>query len=250
MRMHMPALVRTMATISVVWVAAAQPAHGQFGLPIPGLGGGIVFDPTNFARNVLHYERRLEQIKMQQQQLEAQLNAMLKLRNPNWRDIQLVLARIETIMREGEALAYNLRTIDAEFQRTFPGTEVYRDYPVEETTQAARTLATLRGALNASRESDAAVPAGLARLEAMKRQMGEVKGHEQALELNGTIGMYSAEELTLLRQALAAQTNVQAIYFANRVNAESQAEATVRANLAAMSAPGPRYPGLSLQVTP
>lgn len=235
--------------IALLSLAAPSAAHAQFGF-IPGLGGGIVFDPTNFARNVLHYRRRIEQMQMQRQALEAQLTALLKLQSPNWRDIQLVLARIQTIVREGEALAYNLQTIDAEFQQTFPGTEVYLDYPTEETTQATRTLATLRGALNGARESDAAVPAGLARLEGMKRQMAQVKGHEQALELNGTIGMYSAEELTLLRQALVSQTNVEAVYFANRVNAESQAEATVRANLAAMGMPGPRYPGLSLQVAP
>ncbi len=233
------------AVAALLWAGLPSQAHAQF------FGfGGVVLDPSNLARNVLHYERRLEQIAMQKQQLEAQLAALRKLRDPSWRDIGTVLARIETLVREGEALAYNLATIDAEFQQLFPGIEVYGDYPAEQGVQAARTLATLRGALGATREATAALPGGVARLQAMKRQMAELQGHEQALELNGTIGMYSAEELTMLRQALAAQTNIQAVYFANRVNAESQAETTVRTNLAAMSAPGPRYPGFSLQVTP
>ena len=84
----------------------------------------------------------------------------------------------------------------------------------------------------------------------MKRQLATIQGHEEALELNGTIGVYSAEELTLLRHALEGQTNVEAVYFANRVNAEAQAETTVRANLEAMSQPGAPFPAISLRVTP
>src|SRR2546427_9761022 len=84
----------------------------------------------------------------------------------------------------------------------------------------------------------------------MKRQLGSIQGHEEALELNGTIGMYSAEELTLLRQAVSALTNVQAVYYADQVNAQAQEAATMRERLAAMSAPGPRYSPISLRVTP
>jgi hypothetical protein len=77
-----------------------------------------------------------------------------------------------------------------------------------------------------------------------------VQGHEAALELDGTIGMYSAEELTLLRQAVAALTNVQAVYNANQVNGQAQEGATIQAELTAMSAPGPTYAPQSLRVTP
>lgn len=242
------ALLRRAVITGVVLGVVAGPAQAQFG--IPGLGGGIVFDPTNLARNVLHYERRLEQIAMQQRQLEQQLVAMQKLQNPNWRGIQAVLGQMEGLMEQGQALAFTLRAIDAEFQRTFPGAQVFRDYPIEQTTQAMRTLATIRGVLDAAEQSARDLPVGLARLEGMKRQLGTIRGHEEALELNGTIGVYSAEELTLLRRTLEAQTNIEAVYFANRVNAETQAETTVRANLEAMSQPGIRFPGISLQVTP
>ena len=153
--------LHTAAVAILLWAGLPSQAHAQF------FGfGGVVLDPSNLARNVLHYERRLEQIAMQKQQLEAQLAALRKLRDPSWRDIGTVLARIETLVREGEALAYNLATIDAEFQRLFPGTEVYADYPTEQGIQAARTLATLRGALGATREANAALPGGVARLQA------------------------------------------------------------------------------------
>jgi type IV secretion system protein TrbJ len=226
---------------------APQFATAQFGL----LGSGIVFDPSNFARNVLHYARRLEQLNLQRQQFQAQLFAMRKLKSPTWREIRGTLTQMNTAMQAGQALAYSGPRIDQDFQRTFPGTTVFRNYPAEAATQASRTLATLRGALNATNFTAREAPASVARLDAIKRQLASVTGHEEALELNGTIGMYSAEELTLLRQAVAALTNVQAVYYADQVNAQAQEATTVRARLQAMSAPAPRrYEPVSLRVNP
>lgn len=240
---------RLLAACTVVAVASVltpAPAQAQFGL----FGSGIVFDPSNFARNVLHYKRRIEQMNWQRQQLQQQVAAMRKLRNPNWRQINATLAHIDALMQQGQALAYSLRAIDAEFQRTFPGVQVFRNYHAEERMQAVRTLATMRAALNAANRAAREFPTSVARLEGMKRQMASIRGHEEALELNGTIGMYAAEELTLLRQSISALTNVQAVYYADQVNAEAQETATIRARLAAMSAPGPRYAPISLRVTP
>ena len=96
--------------------------------------------------------RRLEQEAMQSEQLAQQVLAMRKLANPSWRDITRTLAQMDALMQQGQALAYNLNSIDAAFQQTFPGTQVYRNYPTDAQTQSARTLATLRGALDAANE--------------------------------------------------------------------------------------------------
>jgi len=52
---------------------------------------------------------------------------------------------------------------------------VFRNYPAERQTQAVRTLATLRGALNAANRAARDVPTSVARLDAMKRQLGTVQ---------------------------------------------------------------------------
>ena len=252
MTCSLPFRSRRSARLLVALLAAAGfvftpcVAQAQFSL----FGSGIVFDPSNFARNVLHYSRRIEQMNLQRQQLQQQIIAMRKLRNPNWRQINAALSQVDALMQQGQALAYSLRAIDAEFQRTFPGVKVFKDYPAEQRTQAIRTLATMRGALNAANRAAQEFPTSIARLEAMKRQFGTVQGHEEAIELTGTIGMYSAEELTMLRQAVSGLTNVQAVYYANQVNAEAQRQATFRARLTDMSAPGPRHALVSLRVSP
>ena len=218
-------------------------AHAQF-------GSGIVFDPSNLPRNNLHYKRRLEQMDLQRQALQQQVAAMRKLKNPNWRQINTALSQMDVLMQQGQSLAYSLRAIDAEFQRTFPGAKAFKDYPTEERNQATRTLATMRGALNAANRAAQEFPTSVARLDAIKRQFGTIQGHEQALELSGTIDMYSAEELTMLRQAVSGLTNVQAVYYADQINAGAQRQATFRARLTAMSAPGPKYAPISLRITP
>ena len=60
--------------------------------------------------------------------------------------------------------------------------------------------------------------------------------------------MFSAEELVLLRQALASQTNMQAVYYAQRVNAEAQAAENARAVYAAMAGGAVQRPVVSLRV--
>lgn len=217
-------------------------SHAQF--------TAVVFDPTNFARNVMHYTARLQQMSMQVQQLQQQIVAMRKLGSPSWRQINATLAQADALMQQGQSLAYSLSAIDAEFQKTFPGVQVFQNYLADETTQATRTLATMRGALNAVNRAAQDFPTSVARLQAMKQQLGSIQGHEQALELNGTIGMYSAEELTMLHRAISALTNVQAVYYADQVNSEAQRQATFRARLASMSAPGPAYTPMTLTVTP
>ena len=48
---------------------------------------------------------------------------------------------------------------------------------------------------------------------------------KQAAELEGLLGLHTAQELTLLRQQLTAQANAQAISLANTVNRDLQASA-------------------------
>ena len=65
--------------------------------------------------------------------------------------------------------------------------------------------------------------------------MGTIQGHEAALELQNSVTVFTAEEVMLLRQALMAQTSMQAVYYADRVNSESQQAATIDARLNGLS---------------
>jgi P-type conjugative transfer protein TrbJ len=231
------------ASVVVLLLSVApRSAHAQFGL------GGVVFDPKNLAQAVALYNRVAEQLAAQRQQLAAQLTAMQKLAAPPWRDITATMTQIDALARQSQAIAYNLQNVDALFRTTFPGTAATTAYPTTEADQVVRTLATLRGAVNAAQRTAAALPDGVQHLEAVKQQFRTVQGHEQALELNGTVGVYSAEQLTMMSQQLAALTNAQAITAAQALNARAQVTANARAFWTAMGTIPASRPGFSFRV--
>jgi len=227
--------------LSLLFLAPHESASAQ-------LGSGIVFDPTNFARNVLHYARRLEQMDLQRQQLEQQLAAMRKLPNPPWRDISQTVGQLNALMADGRALSYQLANLDQQFRATFPVDQSFRDWPTERRAQAQRTVATMGAVLAGARAQAQVFNDGLGRIAQIKAQVGTVPGHEAALELQNTATVFTAEELMLLRQALMAQTSMQAVYYADRVNTESQQAATIDDRLTGLSAPAHRSQPISLRV--
>ncbi len=238
-------LLRTALPLALI-LFAAPAAQAQFGI----FGGGIVFDPSNFARNVLHYARRLEQIAMQKRQLQQQLIAMRKLPNPPWRDIRQTIAQLDGLMADGRAIGYRLQNLTQQFQATFPVDRVFKDWPTERRAQAERTVATMGAVLAGARAQAQLFNDGLGRLTDMKGRVATVQGQEGALELQNTATVFSAEELMLMRQALMAQNSMQAVYYANRINAEAQQAATIDDRLAALSVPASRSRPVSLRVTP
>lgn len=206
------------------------PAQAQFGL-------SVVYDPRSLAQSVLLYKRAYQQLVAAQKQLAAQVTALQKLRNPQWRTLSGVVTQAGTLMRNTTALGYGLATLDADFTRTFPGNQRMTNAAQQLPTQATRTLETLRAVLNATHANAQTIPAGITQLQQMKQQLTTIQGHEQALELASTISVYTAEELTLLRQQLMAATNAQAVFAAQQVNAQAQGRANEHAFLHWLATP-------------
>jgi P-type conjugative transfer protein TrbJ len=221
-------------------IAVATPARAQW----------TVYDPANYAENVLHYTHQLLQINYQVQQLQAQLKAMLKLPHAPWRDVIGPLGGMAALMGGTQTLGYAAPGVGSTFATLFPVSRPVADWPVEQQTRTQRAVDVLRAALLATAQQQQAVAPGEQVIQRMKVLNAGVEGHEQALELENTAAVYSAEELMLLRQAAMAQTNIQAVYYAAQLNAESQRDVTARAVLDQLSAPPPPVADISLRVGP
>jgi P-type conjugative transfer protein TrbJ len=150
---------------------------------------------------------------------------MRKLGNPGWRTIAATLAQVDALTQQGIAIWYSLQSVDAEFQTTFPGWQLSSTMPADIRRQQERTLATLRSAVNAANITSRQLATANARLLGMKGLVGSINSAQAAAELTASVGVHSAEELTLLRQQLVAQGNAEAVYLANQVNRETQAAA-------------------------
>jgi P-type conjugative transfer protein TrbJ len=202
-----------------------------------------VYDPLNYAENVLHYTHQLLQIKYQ-------LQALTKLRLAPWRDITGPMGEIGSLMGQRGALGYAAPNVGATFQNLFPVTRLVTDWPREQMARAQSAVSVLQAALVSTARQQDPVDAGQAALQRMKALNGSVDGHEQALELQNTAAVFNAEELMLLRQAAMAQTNIQAVYYADRLNAEAQRDETARDALDQLSKQPPPVADISLRVAP
>lgn len=224
-----------LAVLVLSGVLAPATARAQLAGLIPG-APQVVFDPTAVGKLVTQLTRQAQQLAVARSHLQAQLDNMRKLASPNVRAINTTVAAIDVLTRQGQAISYSLANIDAQFRTTFAGYETYPSLRTVTRTQNERTLATLRGVLNATNASAQQFPVSSATLNAMKGQLRAITSAQQAAELNGSIGILTAEELTLLRQQLAAQASAQAVTLANQVNRDLQGAAAAAAFEAAGAA--------------
>jgi type IV secretion system protein TrbJ len=112
--------VRQMALIATACIAVtlfATPVRAQM----------IVYDPSNYAQNVLQAVRALQQINNQitslQNQTQMLLNQAKNLASLPYSSLQTIeqsLARTQQLLNEAQRLAYDVNQIDQAFQRLYP----------------------------------------------------------------------------------------------------------------------------------
>ncbi len=120
MRRRMKKRLLASITCLALGFGAAGTAHAQF-------FGGIVYDPTNYAQNLLTATRTLTMINNQVKQLtnEAQMlvneaKELTSLPYTARAALNQRLTEIETLIKTAKGLAFNVASIDTSFQALFP----------------------------------------------------------------------------------------------------------------------------------
>jgi P-type conjugative transfer protein TrbJ len=223
---HRSTPVVALAALLLALALAPQPAAAQF----------VVIDPTHIGVNAywhyVHYVQaayqiyqQVQQLANQVRQLQAQLRALAKLRDPNWRQIQTLLTELDGLMRSGRALGYPLADAGAQFRQVFPGWSPWFD-PAAPQLQAERALDTLRAGLAATSQQSRSFAPGEDLLAAVRQQMGRTDGHQQAIEQLATLSAFNAQEQLLTRQALAVGNNQAAVANGYWLNRQAQGDAS------------------------
>lgn len=111
------ALTATALTGAVIMPVA--PAHAQF--------GGVVFDPSNYAQNVLTAARTLQQINNQIQSLQNEASMLTNMAKHLQRldfssltQLTRSMQRIDTLMNQAEGIAFDLTSTEAALREQFP----------------------------------------------------------------------------------------------------------------------------------
>jgi type IV secretion system protein TrbJ len=216
---------RLLASVFAVTVAlgASVPASAR-----------IVFDPTNFAQNLLQAARALEQIQNQVKSLqnEAQMltdNALnlKQLDVTSLGEITAALRRIDRLMSQAEGIAFDVQETTVVLQRQFP-----KEYNAATTTNDAVNDALTRwqSAMDAYRHTMTVqaqvvenVQADSATLAQLVAASDSAVGSLQAQQATNQLVALSAKQQLQIQNLMAAQYRAEALDEARKAEAERAA---------------------------
>jgi P-type conjugative transfer protein TrbJ len=105
---------------AIVPAVAPTPAYAQF--------GGIVYDPTNYASNVLQAARALQQINNQIQQIQQQATSLInEARNlaslpfSSLQQLQQQVQRTQQLLGQAQRIAYDVQSVQQAFTGRYTG---------------------------------------------------------------------------------------------------------------------------------
>ncbi len=206
--------------------AVSTPASAQFGF------GGIVYDPTNYAQNVLTAARTLQQINNQIQQIQQQATSLInEARNlaslpfSSLNELQAQIQQTRQLLNEAQRIAYDVKTIEDAF------TQRYRD--VDMSASDATLIANARERWKdsvGSFEDALRVQAGVVgNIEGSQTAMANIVGASQsatgalqAAQAGNQLLALQSRQIADLTALIAAQGRAQALESARNAATEEQ----------------------------
>jgi P-type conjugative transfer protein TrbJ len=205
----------------------------------------VVYDPTNYAQNVLQAARALEQINNQIQSLQNEAQSLInQARNlallpySSLQALQQSVGRTQQLLAQAQGIAHQVADIDQAFKSTYA--------PVTASTTNAALVATAQArwkqsvqALEDSLKVQAGVVGNLdinrSEMKALIDASQEATGALQATQAGNQLLALQAEQLADLTAAIAAQGRAQSFDAAQRVTAQDTARENMRRFLSAGS---------------
>lgn len=220
--------------LACVSTTIAVPAQAQF--------GGIVYDPSNYAQNVLTAARTLEQINNQIRMLQNQATSLMN-EARNLESLPLTIAQplqdqirqTQLLLQQAQRIAYDVQAVETAFDRQ------YRRVTLGASQQSMIEGAEARWQNSVAAFEDALkVQAGaVANIEGSRSAIGEVlsasqsaTGALQAAQAGNQLLALQARQLADLTATLAAANRAQALDAAERAAAKAQAREQLRRFLA------------------
>jgi P-type conjugative transfer protein TrbJ len=202
-------------------------------IPSAGICARIVFDPWNYAENVLTAARTLEQIQHQVTSLqnEAQMlineaKQLTSLPTSVLEDIQGNFSEIQGLLQQAERLAYDVQAIDQQFAETYRDTDA--DLSDQQLFDGARerwqqSLSAFEHVLKVGAGAVEGLAATEAETSTLIGASQSAVGALQATQAGNQLLAVQARQLADLTAMLAAQGRAGALEQARQTAAEEQA---------------------------
>jgi P-type conjugative transfer protein TrbJ len=201
--------------IATAIVGTTAPSHAFI------FGGRIVFDPSNYAENVLSAARALEQINNQilslqneAQMLMNQARNLTSLPTSLMGQIQGNFDRMQTLLRQAERLAYDVQAIEQQFQQAYR--DITPDTSDLQLVEAARERWQLStDAFEHAIKAGAAAVGNIERVEQQTSSLVDASqsavGVLQATQAGNQLLAVQAQQMSDLVSMLAAQGRADAM---------------------------------------
>jgi type IV secretion system protein TrbJ len=195
--------------------------------------GGIVYDPTNYAQNLLTAARTLEMINNQIKQLtnEAQMIASQakELTNLSYSAKAAIasrLAQIDNLIKTANGVAYDVTAVDAAFKTYFP--EDYSAFSNAAMGAAARqhwkeTSRAFHDAMLIQAQVAETVRDDTATLDTLVQESQSAVGGLQAAQAGNQLIALQTKQSMQTAQMLAVQYRAEALERARQIQSEERA---------------------------
>ncbi|EPR18797.1 conjugal transfer protein TrbJ [Sphingobium indicum IP26] len=245
-RKHLIAAVLGLGAVGSLGIGlglTSTPAQAQF--------GGVVFDPSNYAQNILTAARTLQSVNQQIQQLqnEAQMlvnmgKNLTKIDFPQLNALKQKLAEIDRLMGRAQAIDFKVDQLDDKFQSLFP-----KDF-----SSALRTDARVRDArarldasMGAFRQTMTVQAQVVENIQSDTQALADIvarsqvaEGSLQAQQATNQLLALTAKQQFQLQHMMAAQFRSEAVEQARRATQAAEARAATKKFLGTGSAYTPR----------
>ncbi|MEH2521005.1 P-type conjugative transfer protein TrbJ [Bradyrhizobium sp. AZCC 1610] len=227
-RRHLSAV----SALAIAIASAASPTAAQL----------IVFDPNNYAQNVLTAARELQQINNQitslQNQAQMLINQAKHLTSLPYSSLQQLdqsIQRTQQLLGQAQRIAYDIKQIDRAFLTTYAPASTNESNQVLIANAQTRWQNSVAGLQDALRIQATVVGNLDSHRKEMSALVGSSQGATGALQAsqagNQLLGL-QAQQLADLTAAVAAQGRAQNLETAQRTTAQDQGREQLRRFLA------------------
>jgi type IV secretion system protein TrbJ len=214
----------------------------------------IVFDPNNYAQNVLRAARALQQINNQitslQNQAQMLINQAKNLVNlpfSSLRQLQSSIQRTQQLLNQAQRIAYDIGQIDRAFSTTYAPASAGASSQAliaNAQTRWQTSVAALQDALRVHAGIVANLDTNRTQMSALVTSSQSATGALQAAQAGNQLAALQAQQLADLTAAVAAQGRAQNLEAAQRTSAQDQGREQLRRFLT----PGVGYQSTTVQM--
>ncbi|MDX3885116.1 MAG: P-type conjugative transfer protein TrbJ [Sphingomonas sp.] len=223
-------LAGAVAATAIAPVVAPMPAYAQF--------GGIVYDPTNYAQNVLTAARSLQQINNQIQQIQHQATSLInEARNlanlpfSSLQQLQQQVQRTQQLLGEAQRIAYDVQNIQQVFGNRYKGAALTGDNAQMVANANARwedSVGAFEDALRVQAGVVGNIDGARTTMDGLVSASQSATGALQAAQAGNQLLALQSQQLADLTAAVAAQGRAQALESARNAAVEAEARERFR----------------------